>query len=69
MGDDGADGIEALHDAGGLTLAQNEQSCVVYGMPREAVLRNAVDLVLSPSEIASLVGKLRRGTARQSEAR
>jgi two-component system chemotaxis response regulator CheB len=69
MGDDGAEGMQALHDAGGLTLAQNEQSCVVYGMPREAVLRNAVDLVLAPGEMASLIGKLEKGTARQSEAR
>jgi two-component system chemotaxis response regulator CheB len=68
MGDDGAEGIQELHDAGGLTLAQNEQSCVVYGMPREAVVRNAVDLVLAPGEIASLIGQLKRGISRQGEA-
>jgi len=68
MGDDGANGMQALHEAGGLTLAQNEQSCVVYGMPREAVLRNAVDLVLAPGEMASLIGELQRGTSKQGEA-
>jgi two-component system chemotaxis response regulator CheB len=69
MGDDGAEGMEELHNAGGLTLAQNEQSCVVYGMPREAVIRNAVDLVLSPSEMASLIGQLQKGTPEQGSAR
>ena len=52
MGDDGAEGLEALHQAGGLTLAQDEESCVVYGMPREAAVRNAVDQVLSPAQIS-----------------
>ncbi len=42
MGDDGARGLKAMHDAGALTLAQDEASCVVYGMPREAIKLNAV---------------------------
>jgi two-component system chemotaxis response regulator CheB len=58
MGDDGAEGLEALHLAGGLTLAQDEQSCVVYGMPREAVARNAVDRVLTLEQIALTLDKL-----------
>jgi two-component system chemotaxis response regulator CheB len=58
MGDDGAEGLEALHQAGGLVLAQSEQSCVVYGMPREAVLRNVADLVLAPEEIGSALNHL-----------
>jgi two-component system chemotaxis response regulator CheB len=37
MGDDGARGLKEMHDAGALTLAQNEASCVVYGMPKEAI--------------------------------
>ncbi len=52
MGDDGVDGLAALHLTGGLTIAQDEQSCVVYGMPREAIARNAVDRVLSLDQIA-----------------
>jgi two-component system chemotaxis response regulator CheB len=52
MGDDGAEGLLALHRAGGLTLAQDEQSCVVYGMPREAIARDAVDEVLPLDQIA-----------------
>lgn len=52
MGDDGADGLRALRRAGGLTLAQGESSCVVYGMPHEAVVHKSVEHVLSPDEIA-----------------
>jgi two-component system chemotaxis response regulator CheB len=52
MGDDGVEGLEALHRGGGLTIAQDEESCVVYGMPREAVVRNAVDQVLALDQIA-----------------
>ncbi len=58
MGDDGTEGLEALHLAGGLTVAQDEQSCVVYGMPREAVLRNAVDRVLPLDKIALTLDQL-----------
>ncbi len=62
MGDDGADGLEALHRAGGLTIAQDEESCVVYGMPREAVLRNAVDRVYSLEQIRKVLEHLPRNT-------
>ncbi len=58
MGDDGAEGMEALHNAGGLTIAQDERSSVVYGMPREAVLRNAVNAVLSLNEITLMFRRL-----------
>jgi len=58
MGDDGAEGLDALHRAGGLTLAQDEASCVVFGMPLEAVRRNAVDRVLDPSQIALTLSHL-----------
>jgi len=43
MGSDGAAGMKKLHDAGGTTLAQDEQTCVVYGMPRVAVEMGGVD--------------------------
>lgn len=58
MGDDGAEGIEALYQAGGLTIAQDKDSCVVYGMPHEAVIRNAIDQVLSLDQIAAVLESL-----------
>lgn len=45
MGDDGAAGIKEMHDTGALTVAQDEATCVVYGMPKEAVNRGAIDKV------------------------
>jgi two-component system, chemotaxis family, protein-glutamate methylesterase/glutaminase len=51
MGRDGAAGMLAMRRAGCRTIAQDEASCVVYGMPREAVLLNAVDEILPPAEI------------------
>ena len=42
MGDDGAAGLLEMRTAGAQTLAQDEESCVVYGMPKEAVKRGAV---------------------------
>ncbi len=53
MGDDGARGIKDMHDAGARTIAQNEQSCVVYGMPKEAVKLGAIDISLALTEIPS----------------
>jgi two-component system chemotaxis response regulator CheB len=55
MGDDGANGMELLHQAGGLTIAQDKESCVVYGMPNEAMIRNAVDAQMGLGEIASFL--------------
>jgi two-component system chemotaxis response regulator CheB len=51
MGDDGAGGMLHLYRSGGLTIAQDRQSCVVYGMPKEAISQGAVDVVLNPSQI------------------
>ncbi len=47
MGDDGAKGMFEMHKAGSYNLAQDEESCVVYGMPRKAVENGAVDEVLN----------------------
>jgi len=51
MGDDGAHGLKELHDMGARTLAQDEATCVVYGMPKEAVKLGAVDRLLPLGEI------------------
>jgi two-component system chemotaxis response regulator CheB len=52
MGDDGAAGLCALRGAGGLVLAQDEASSVVFGMPREACATGAVDRVVPLAEMA-----------------
>ena len=46
MGDDGADGLLEMKRTGAFTIAQNEATCVVFGMPREAILLGAVEDVL-----------------------
>lgn len=46
MGDDGARGLKEMHDTGARTIAQDEETCVVYGMPKEAVKLGAVDRIL-----------------------
>lgn len=46
MGDDGAKGLLEMKEAGAMTLAQDEKSCVVFGMPKEAIRLGAVDRVL-----------------------
>jgi two-component system chemotaxis response regulator CheB len=62
MGADGADGLARLHDSGARTVAQDEKSCVVFGMPREAILRNAADFVLPLSQIGSQLIMMSRGS-------
>ena len=52
MGDDGAAGMLELHQAGARTLAQDEESCVVFGMPKEAIARGGVDEVVPLGELA-----------------
>jgi two-component system chemotaxis response regulator CheB len=53
MGDDGARGLKEMHEAGAKTIAQDEESCVVYGMPKEAVKLNAVDRIMPLDDIAA----------------
>jgi two-component system, chemotaxis family, protein-glutamate methylesterase/glutaminase len=55
MGRDGAAGLTALHRAGALTMVQDEATCVVFGMPREAIARGGVTHVLPPSGIAQMI--------------
>jgi two-component system, chemotaxis family, protein-glutamate methylesterase/glutaminase len=63
MGSDGVQGMLAMKKAGGRTIAQDEESCVVFGMPREAIRAGAVDRVLPLSAIseALLAGSRQSG--------
>lgn len=55
MGDDGAQGMLEMKEAGAFTIAQDEATCVVFGMPKEAIKKGAVDKVLPLEGIASMV--------------
>ena len=57
MGKDGAQGLLDMHHAGAHTLAQDEASCVVFGMPKEAIMIGAVDEVASIENIPALLLK------------
>ncbi|MBV7410776.1 CheB methylesterase domain-containing protein [Maritimibacter sp. DP1N21-5] len=65
MGDDGARGLLEMRQAGARTLAQNAQTCVVYGMPRVAVELGAATTVLPLGRIASEIVDWARAGARQ----
>lgn len=58
MGDDGAHGMKEMFDAGAITIAQDEASCVVYGMPHEAVKKGGVNKVMPLQNIAAEVLRL-----------
>ncbi|MBY0506183.1 MAG: chemotaxis response regulator protein-glutamate methylesterase [Bryobacteraceae bacterium] len=55
MGNDGAQGLRLLKRGGSATLAQDQATCIVYGMPREAALTGAVDSVLPLNQIAPAI--------------
>ena len=51
MGADGADGLRLMKDSGAQTVAQDEESCVVFGMPKEAIKRGGASYVMSLDQI------------------
>ena len=55
MGDDGAKGLKEMHDCGAKTIAQDEESCVVFGMPKEAIKLGAADEVMALDMIAKAI--------------
>jgi two-component system chemotaxis response regulator CheB len=61
MGDDGAEGLGVVKKEGGMTIAQSEESCVVYGMPKAAIERGyavrVVGLDILSSTLLSLCGR------------
>ena len=61
MGDDGARGLKEMKDAGAATIAQDEKSCVVFGMPKEAIKLEAADKIMPLDQIAGSVLRLATG--------
>lgn len=64
MGRDGADGMLEIAKLGGITIAQNEESCVVFGMPREAIALGAASHILPVEAIAPLILNMTNSTIR-----
>jgi two-component system chemotaxis response regulator CheB len=64
MGSDGADGMVALRKAGAITIAEDEQSCVVFGMPKEAIARGGAvhvsTLLAMPKKLADAMAELQK---------
>lgn len=70
MGNDGAQGMRDIHVQGGYTLAQNEATCPIFGMPRAAIELGVVDQVLPPEGIvAAILHRLSRLTRESAQVR
>lgn len=67
MGDDGADGLLEMKDAGAFTVAQNEESSAVFGMPRAAIVRGGVQEIAALDTIPEII--LKGSTWRREDAR
>jgi two-component system chemotaxis response regulator CheB len=65
LGKDGATGLRAIHDAGGVGIAQDKSTATIYGMPGAAVEAGGADLVLPLGGIAERVGALLREVPRR----
>jgi two-component system chemotaxis response regulator CheB len=63
MGDDGAKGLLEMKNAGALTIAQNEATCVVFGMPRVAIEIGAADKVVPLEQVAAEIRKVQHVNA------
>jgi len=61
MGDDGARGLKEMHDAGAKTIAQDEASCVVFGMPKEAIKLGGVDFTLPLEQVPAAIVNYGKG--------
>ncbi len=57
MGDDGAKGMLEMKESGSVTFAQDEKSCIVFGMPKEAIKLGGVDKIIPLQQVAGLILK------------
>ena len=69
IGDDGADEMVCIREAGGVTIAESEESCVVFGMPYQAIKRGGAEIVLPSWEIAARLVRILSGGAVAKAAR
>ena len=69
IGDDGADEMVCIREAGGVTIAESEQSCVVFGMPYQAITRGGAEIALPSWDIAARVVRILSGGAVAKAAR
>jgi two-component system chemotaxis response regulator CheB len=61
MGDDGAKGLLEMREAGAHTIAQDEKSCIVFGMPKEAIKLNAAIEILPLNKISThIINKIKK---------
>jgi two-component system chemotaxis response regulator CheB len=58
MGNDGTDGLQAIKQQGGSVLAQDEATCVVFGMPKEAIGAGVVDQIVPLDRLAGMIVRL-----------
>jgi two-component system, chemotaxis family, protein-glutamate methylesterase/glutaminase len=68
MGNDGTNGAKAIKSAGGFVIAQDEATCVIFGMPAEAIKANAVDQVLGVDDVYAAIEKRVVGLCRPTPA-
>jgi two-component system chemotaxis response regulator CheB len=69
MGDDGARGLLEMKETGSFTVAQDEESCIVFGMPKEAIQRGAASKIMPLNRIANEIMTYSRMTPEQRAAR
>ncbi|HEU4486319.1 MAG TPA: chemotaxis response regulator protein-glutamate methylesterase [Povalibacter sp.] len=68
MGDDGARGLKDMREAGSFTIAQDEASCVVFGMPKEAIRLGGAQRVMSLSDVPTAMVEWGNGALKRAEA-
>lgn len=68
MGRDGADDLKLIRSRGGVTIAQDRESSIIFGMPNEAIKLDAADFILPPERITQLLAQLGRAQNRSAGA-
>jgi two-component system chemotaxis response regulator CheB len=58
MGSDGTHGAEIIHEAGGRIIAEDESTCVVWGMPRSVVEAGVADVIVPLQEVAPAIERM-----------